>query len=62
MEPRDGEELLTVRIFEVLSQFCVRILPRYFALTNHVCESIAESGVPGTPQQMGLSSRRTWQA
>ena len=35
-----GEVLLTARIFEVLSQFCVRVVPRDFTLTNQVCESI----------------------
>jgi len=27
-----GEVLLTARISEVLTQFCIRIVPRYFAL------------------------------
>lgn len=48
-----GEVLLTARIFEVLSQFCFRVVPRYLALTNQVREAI-----PGSPCEFGCLAER----
>ena len=48
-----GEVLLTARIFEVLSQFCFGVVPRYLALTNQVREAI-----PGSTCQLRCLAKR----